>query len=85
MRLRPYVVRTLVRKDIARLLRNGPALMLLGLMVVIAILTASSGLAEEDKGVQASSEDQAWIVYWANTEWSSSSSAALRRSSGSGS
>lgn len=69
MRLRPYVVRTLVRKDIARLLRNGPALMLLGLMVVIAILTASSGLAEEDKGVQASSEDQAWIVYWANTEW----------------
>ena len=48
MRLRPYVLFALVRKDVARLLRNGPALMLLGLFVVVALLTGSSGLVEEE-------------------------------------
>ena len=36
MRLRPHLLRTLVWRDVARLIRNGPALMLLGLMALRA-------------------------------------------------
>ena len=49
MKLRRYVVLILVRKDVARLLRNGPALMLLGLFVIVALLVASSGLVKEEE------------------------------------
>ena len=47
MRIRPSLIFALARKDIARLLRNGPALMLLGLFIVVSLLFASSGLVEE--------------------------------------
>jgi hypothetical protein len=72
VKLRPYVIWALVRKDLARLVRNGPALMLLGLFVIVAMLIASSGLVEEKKPqaaptAQATQPDtpveKAWIVY----------------------
>ncbi|MEM7310512.1 MAG: hypothetical protein AAF682_27805 [Planctomycetota bacterium] len=71
MRLRPYVLRTLIWKDVARLLRNGPALMLLGLMVVVALLVGSSGLVEEEAGEAAAGPrpESAWIVYWEDGPW----------------
>lgn len=71
MRLRPHVVRTLVRKDVARLVRNGPALMLLGLFVVIAFLVGSSGLVDEedDAGSSAARREASWVVYTQDNEW----------------
>ncbi|MCP4889399.1 MAG: ABC transporter permease [Planctomycetaceae bacterium] len=74
MKLRPYVIFTLVRKDVARLLRNGPALMLCGLFVIVAILVASSGLVEDrpqtiaqtaqaNPSVEPREKEKAWIVY----------------------
>ncbi|MEM1227507.1 MAG: ABC transporter permease subunit [Planctomycetota bacterium] len=77
MRLRSYVILALVRKDMARLLRNGPALMLLGLFVIVALLVASSGLVEDENAVATPaaqskssqtthsqpSAEKAWIVY----------------------
>ncbi len=72
MKLRPYVILALARKDLARLIRNGPALMLLGLFVIVAILLASSGLVEETPQPQVPQQEQtnsketreaAWIVY----------------------
>ena len=56
----------------ARLLRNGPALMLLGLFVIVALLIASSGLVEEKAQPATSATrtnqpdstpEKAWIVY----------------------
>ncbi len=47
MRMRAHIVAALVGKDFSRLVRNGPALMLLGLFVLVAILVGSSGLVEE--------------------------------------
>ena len=71
MRLRPHVVGALVRKDVSRLLRNGPALMLLGLFVVVALLAGSSGLVEEEQeGARAAARREAsWIVYWEDDPW----------------
>lgn len=73
MKLRPYVIFALARKDLARLIRNGPALMLLGLFIIVAILLASSGLVEETPSRQAAqpggqaapkeTREAAWIVY----------------------
>lgn len=67
MKLRPYIIRALVRKDLARLVRNGPALMLLGLFVIVAMLVASSGLVEEKTPTATAHPDapreKAWIVY----------------------
>lgn len=79
-RLRPYVILALVRKDMARLLHNGPALMLLGLFVIVALLVASSGLVEQETQsstpVKQATQSQppsekAWIVYRAedNRDW----------------
>ncbi|MEM7231663.1 MAG: hypothetical protein AAF517_05795 [Planctomycetota bacterium] len=71
MKLRLFVLRALARKDVVRLLHNGPALMLLGLFVVVAFVLASSGLVEE-KPQEASSEERsesAWIVYWGDHAW----------------
>ena len=71
MRLRPYVLRALVRKDAVRLLHNGPALMLLGLFVVVAFLTASSGLIDDEPqdAVPGKTREAAWIVYWEDNAW----------------
>ena len=71
MRLRPNIVLTLVRKDVARLLRNGPALMLMGLFVVVAFMIASSGLVEEEKQERGAvtQREESWIVYWEDSEW----------------
>ena len=71
MRLRPYVLFALVRKDVARLIRNGPALMLLGLLVIVAILVGSSGLvAEADtEAVEEQPAASALIVYWEDSDW----------------
>jgi biopolymer transport protein ExbD len=77
VKLRPYVIVALVRKDLARLFRNGPALMLLGLFVIVAILLASSGLVEEGRqpatptaqtNQQASQQVKALIVYLAKDD-----------------
>ena len=69
MRMRPSLIFALVRKDIARLLRTGPALMLLGLFIVVSLLFASSGLVEEkdqENVTSTTTEKRAlsWIVYW---------------------
>ncbi len=71
MKLRPHVLRALVRKDVARLLRNGPALMMLGLLVIVAFVTASSGLVEEAHAAPAAAEREPipWIVYWDDNDW----------------
>lgn len=71
MRLRPHVVRALVRKDVARLLRNGPAFMLIGLFVVVAVLLASSGLVpdEPQQSAPSAAPEASWIVYWEDSEW----------------
>ncbi|MEM6673142.1 MAG: ABC transporter permease subunit [Planctomycetota bacterium] len=71
MRLRPHVVLALARKDVSRLVRNGPALMLLGLFVLVAFLAASSGLVDEEQGdaPSAASAASSWIVYWEDDEW----------------
>lgn len=71
MRLRLHVVMALIRKDLARLLRNGPALMLLGLMVVVAFLVGSSGLVSDGGGSSQARPEApgAWIVYWDDGEW----------------
>ena len=71
MRLRPYVVRTLVHKDVMRLLRNGPALMLLGLFVIIALLLSASGWIESDEqeGPAGPSQPGAWVVFWEDGPW----------------
>lgn len=77
MRLRPHIVLALARKDCARLLRNGPALMLLGLLVVIAVLVASSGLVEKpqqqvtQQNATSKTGAASWIVYQAGQydEW----------------
>ncbi|MEM7200036.1 MAG: ABC transporter permease [Planctomycetota bacterium] len=68
---RPYVLRTLIRKDVARLLRNGPALMMLGLLVIVAFVTASSGLVETEpeEASVAKGQPEPWIVYWDNNDW----------------
>ena len=74
MRMRPYVVITLVRKDFARLLRNGPALMLLGMFVLVGILVASSGLADDQdpnespQGTRNASPGASWIVFLKNED-----------------
>ena len=68
---RPHIVRTLVRKDCWRLLHNGPALMMLGLLLIVAFVTGSSGLIDEgtpeNNPTAPASETQ--IVYWRNTGW----------------
>ncbi|MEM9380508.1 MAG: hypothetical protein AAGB93_11215 [Planctomycetota bacterium] len=71
MRLRPHVVTALVRKDVARLVRNGPALMLLGLFVLVAFLSASSGIVEEERrdSTSAGEPGGSWIVYWQDGPW----------------
>lgn len=71
MTLRFHVVATLVRKDAARLLRNGPALMLLGLFVVVAILAGSSGIVEdEETAVSATAAGpELLVVYWQDGAW----------------
>ncbi|MEM6570697.1 MAG: hypothetical protein AAF957_19960, partial [Planctomycetota bacterium] len=72
MRLRPHVVGALVRKDVARLLRNGPALMLMGLFVLVAFLASSSGFVEEERQDAPSSgarREASWIVYWQDGPW----------------
>ena len=74
MRIRPSLIFALVRKDIARLLRNGPALMLLGLFIVVSLLFASSGLVEEkdqENVTSTTTEKRAlsWIVYWDDSPW----------------
>ena len=71
MRLRPYIVLTLVRKDMARLVRNGPALMLLGLLVVMAFLLGFSGLIEEEQEQDRANtqRNESWIVYWEDSDW----------------
>lgn len=72
MRLRPHVLGALIRKDASRLLHNGPALMLLGLFVLVAILVASSGLLEaqtRDTSASQGSSHAAWIVYWEPSDW----------------
>ena len=72
MRLRPRVILTLVRKDTARLVRNGPALMLLGLFVLTAVLLGFSGLVQEQPQQQGRANGQrekAWIVYWEDSDW----------------
>ena len=65
------MLRALIRKDVARLLRNGPALMLLGLFVVVAFLAGTSGLVEEERSADPSgaSRPAAWIVYWEDSDW----------------
>ena len=72
MRFRPHVLRTLVMKDVARLLRNGPALMLLGLMVVVALLVGSSGIVEDTESEVVAAETarkEAWFVYQEKNSW----------------
>ena len=71
MRLRPYVLRTLVWKDMARLVRNGPALMHLGLMVIVAFLVGSSGLVEQGAAQPAVKKKapSAMVLYWEDSEW----------------
>ncbi|MEO1696552.1 MAG: hypothetical protein AAFU73_04595 [Planctomycetota bacterium] len=74
MRLRPHVVSALVRKDASRLVRNGPALMLLGLFVLVGVLLGSSGLVDEEPGEAGTPATQArreasWIVHWENGPW----------------
>ena len=74
MRIRPSLIFALARKDIARLLRNGPALMLLGLFIVVSLLFASSGLVEEkdQESVTSTPTEQralSWIVYWDDSPW----------------
>ena len=71
MRLRPYVLRTLVWKDMARLVRNGPALMLLGLMVIVAFLVGSSGLVEQGAAQPAVKKKapSAMVLFWEDSEW----------------
>ncbi len=71
MRLRPYILLALVRKDVARLLRNAPALMLLGLFVVVAFLAANSGWVDEhpEQGAPQATRQESWIVYWKDSEW----------------
>ncbi len=72
MRLRLYVLRTLVWKDVARLVRNGPALMLLGLLVLVAFLVGSSGLVQDEapeESATARAVPGATIVYWEEDDW----------------
>lgn len=80
MKFRPYVIHALIRKDAIRLVRNGPALMLLCLFVVFALLVASSGLtdgnsksSEPTKKPQqlVSKGEKNWIIYDSNDdiEW----------------
>ena len=71
MIVRRRVLRSLIRKDVIRLLRNGPALMMLGLMVVVAFVTASSGLVEEsvDEPAPKQARAESWIVYWQDSPW----------------
>ncbi|MEM8712913.1 MAG: ABC transporter permease subunit [Planctomycetota bacterium] len=73
MRLRPYIIGALLKKDIARLLRNGPALMLIGLVVIVSLLAGSSGIAEPANPQQASrvaaGDALSWIVYWEDSPW----------------
>ena len=71
MRLRLYILRTLVWKDVLRLVRNGPALMLLGLMVILALLAGASGLIEEEQqeALPSASRSAAWIVYQEDGKW----------------
>lgn len=74
MRFRPRLILTLARKDAMRLLRNGPALMLLGLFVAVAFLAGTSGLVDGDSGARAAGSsakpgDATWIVYWEESEW----------------
>ena len=71
MRLRPYILLTLIRKDMSRLVRNGPALMLLGLFVLMAFLLGFSGLVEqeEQQGRASAAFKESWIVYWEDSEW----------------
>ncbi|MEO1530059.1 MAG: hypothetical protein AAFX06_31990 [Planctomycetota bacterium] len=72
--MRPYIVAALVRKDFARLVRNGPALMLLGMFVLVGILVASSGLANDTKqsdsaeSTPESTRGASWIVYLKNED-----------------
>lgn len=71
MRFRPHVILAFVRKDGVRLLRNGPALMLVGLFVVVAFLVGSSGLvAREPQAEQvAVGPPENWIVYSEDNDW----------------
>ncbi|MEO0481790.1 MAG: ABC transporter permease [Planctomycetota bacterium] len=71
MTIRSHILWTFVRKDLARLLRNGPALMMLGLLVLVAFVTASSGLVEEEQPNVATPKAQAvpWVVFWQENEW----------------
>ncbi|MEL6105436.1 MAG: hypothetical protein AAFU85_05345 [Planctomycetota bacterium] len=72
--MRPYVVIALVRKDFARLVRNGPALMLLGMFVLVGILVASSGLGNDQEqnepadGSPNAGPGASWIVYLKNED-----------------
>lgn len=71
MRLRPHVILAFVRKDAMRLLRNGPALMLVGLFVVVAFLVGSSGLVAEEPQTEqiAAGPPENWIVYSEDNDW----------------
>ncbi len=71
MRMRAHIVAALVGKDFSRLVRNGPALMLLGLFVLVAILVGSSGLVEEKKQSNSATAplQETWIVYSEDSQW----------------
>jgi len=71
VRFRPHILLTLVRKDVARLVRNGPALMLLGLFVLVAFLLGSSGLVRPEpvEAASASRRPDTWIVHWEESDW----------------
>ena len=53
------------------MLRNGPALMLLGLFVIVAFLVASSGLIDEEEASSSAGarSEASWVVYWEDDDW----------------
>ena len=63
---RPQILRTLIRKDASRLAKNTPAVMLLGLMVLLAVLLDSGIVSQPEAENQMST---CWLVYWNDGPW----------------
>ena len=62
MILRPHMVRILLRRECRRLLKNVSAVALIGLLIAISLLIATS--ETEPQG-----QMRCWVVYWQEGDW----------------
>jgi ABC-type transport system involved in multi-copper enzyme maturation permease subunit len=68
MIVRPHILRILLGKELRRFKKNPTAIMLFGLLTLIAVLMAA-GAPRPDAGKSATQPATCWVVYWEQSPW----------------